>query len=156
MQIWKENYLRITAIAAINLIFFIIYLIHTNKLQIILIRKKDFKFSHMLPCLSLNFDGYPKKLATLNFEKVKDDFNELNIACFKYQNIMFSIQKYTNNPSLNYNVFVDIRDCHRERKHPQDIALKAIKALQLNKILVSLISMELGSSFKFFERYRKN
>lgn len=156
MQIWKENYLRITAIAAINLGFFITYLIYTHKRQIISIRTKDFKPFHMLPCLSLDFEQYPKDLSTLNFEKVDDDLDELNVACFKYQNVLLSIQKYTNSPSHGYDVFVDIRDCHRYRKDPQDIALQAIKSLNLNEIPVSWINMQLGSSFKFFEHYRKN
>ena len=156
MQFWKKNYLRFTAIAAINLGFFIAYRIYMHKNFITPLKIKDFKPFHMLSCLSLDFEEYPKELATLNFEKFDDDLDELNIACFKYQNILFSIQKYTHSPAHHYTVFVDIKDCHRERKDPQDIVLKALKSLNLNKIPVSWINMQLGSSFKLFEHYRKS
>ena len=156
MQTWKKYYLRFITAVALNAGIFIAYRLYMHKHHVTSIKAKDFKPFHMLPCLSLNFDGYPEKLAMLTFEKVEDDLDEIEVACFKYQNIWCSIQRYKNSSRFDYNVFVDIKDCHRYGKNPKNVALNLLQALQFNEIPVSWINMELGRAFELFKNYHKD
>lgn len=156
MKNWEKNYLRFIAVAAINAGIFIAYRLYMHRHHVTSIKAKDFTPAHMLPCLALDFEGYSEHLKRLEFAHVEDDLDNLDIACFKYQDIFCSIQKYKHSQSSNYNVFVDIKGCHKYKKNPKDIALKALMALQLNEIPVSWINMELEEAFNLFKDYHKD